>query len=525
MTTKSHDPITLAVIQSSLAAAAEEMFLLLRKTAMSPIIHEVLDVGTGVTDGEGNIVCSGAGIPSFVGVLDKAVRRIIEIHGPDGIHEGDLFATNDPSFGGVTHLSDVVIAQPVFYQGDRIAWTASIAHWSDIGGMTPGSMSTRAREIYQEGLRLPAIRLFERGKEIRPVFEIIAVNSRLPDFALGDLWSQIAASRRAGGRIRRLVSAYGIDSYGAALAALFLEGEKRALAGLAALPQGEFHIEDEKDSGIVWRATIRISESEFLVDLRDNPDQSDGPWNTSRDGSVISAQMLFKALTDPEFPANEGSFKPLAVLTRDGSIFDAAAPAPHGYYFETRIGLYDMLWRCIAATMPDRMPAGHFASICGTVIAGTHPDTGRRFTMVEPQMGGWGATADRDGESCMYSTSHGETFNCPVEICESRYGLEVGWKRMSDDSSGNGLHKGGKGMSLCYRPRASAIVAAGFSRYRKNVWGLCGGEPGGTNRIRLVRSNGTEESHAFVSDLEVGPGDELIVETANGGGWGKPKEE
>ena len=522
MTNAAEDPITLAVIQSGLSAAADEMFSMLRKTAMSPIIHEVLDVGTGVTDGAGNIVGSGAGIPSFVGVLDKAVRRIIEIHGAENIRDGDLFVTNDPNFGGVTHLSDVVIAQPVFFECSCVAWTASIAHWSDIGGMTPGSMSTRATEIYQEGLRLPAVRLFERGQEISAVFEIIAANSRLPDFALGDLWSQIAASRRAGSRIRRLASAYGIDAYEAAIEALFLEGERRARAGLSALPQGEFRIEDEKDSGIVWRATIRISDAEFVVDLRENPDQRDGPWNTSRDGSVISAQMIFKAMTDPEFPANEGSFRPLTVLTRAGSIFDSISPAPHGYYFETRIGLYDMLWRCLASIMPGSLPAGHFASICGTVVAGKHPDTGRRFTMVEPQMGGWGATAERDGENCMYSTSHGETFNCPVEICEARYGLEVAWKRMRDDKSGNGIHKGGKGMSLCYRPRAPAVVAAGFSRHRKSVWGLNGGAPGGTNRLRLVRASGTEESHAFVSDLEVGPGDELIIETANGGGWGAP---
>lgn len=153
------------------------------------------------------------------------------------------------------------------------------------------------------------------------------------------------------------------------------------------MPRGEFRIEEERYSGIAWRATIRISDTEFLVDLRDNPDQQDGPWNTSRDGSVTSAQMMFKAMTDPDFPADEGSFRPLKVLTRLGSIFAAADRAPRGYYFETRIGLYDLLWRCLASVMPDRIPAGHYASICGTVIAGSHPDTGRRFAMVEPQMG------------------------------------------------------------------------------------------------------------------------------------------
>ena len=200
------DPVTLSVIQSALTAAADEMFAVLRKTAMSPIIYEVLDVGTGITDAQGRLVCSGAGIPTFVGVLDKAVQRILTLHPADTIRHGDMFITNDPYYGGVTHLSDVVLALPVFAQDALIGWSASIAHWNDIGGMTPGSMSTKATEIFQEGLRLPAIRLFDAGEAVTPVFEIIAANSRLPDFARGDLWAQIAACRRAATRMQALAT-------------------------------------------------------------------------------------------------------------------------------------------------------------------------------------------------------------------------------------------------------------------------------------------------------------------------------
>ena len=162
----SADPVTLTVIQSGIRAAAREMFETLRKTAMSPIIYEVLDVGTGVTDAAGNLADSGAGIPTFVGVIDKAVRRIIELTGSESIVEGDLFVTNDPNFGGVTHLNDVVLAMPVFHAGERIAWAASIGHWSDVGGMTPGSMSTDAVDIHQEGLRLPAVRFRRRQQQV-----------------------------------------------------------------------------------------------------------------------------------------------------------------------------------------------------------------------------------------------------------------------------------------------------------------------------------------------------------------------
>lgn len=513
------DPFTAQVIQASLVAAADEMFAVLKKTAMSPIIYEVLDVGTGITDAAGDLVSSGAGIPTFVGVLDKAVKRIIEVNG-DAIRDGDIYITNDPYYGGVTHLNDVVIALPVFAQGELVAWTASIAHWNDVGGRTPGSMAVDVTEIFQEGLRLPAVKLFENGEPLRSVFDIIATNSRLPDFVTGDLWAQVAASRKAEARIRQLVEAHGLAAYHNALSALFDEGERRARAGLAELPAGTYQIEEEQDDGALWRATVTVSPDRFVVDITDNPEQRNAPYNTSRDGAVISAQMIFKALTDPTLLTNAGSFRALEVVTRPGTVFHATGTAPHGYYFETRIRLADMLWQCMARALPELLPAGSFASICGTVIAGEHPDTGRRFTMVEPQMGGWGATATRDGLDAMYSGNHGETFNCPVEICEARYGIDVGYKRLNDGGEGAGLHSGGKGLEMSYRPRGPAVLSAGYSRNRVPVWGLAGGGNGGTNGLSVIRGKGSREDYAFASGVGISPGDEILIHTANGGGWG-----
>ncbi|NOZ33080.1 MAG: hydantoinase B/oxoprolinase family protein [Alphaproteobacteria bacterium] len=515
------DPFTVSVIQAGLIASADEMFAVLKKTAMSPIIYEVLDVGTGITDAAGNLISSGAGIPTFVGVLDKAVRRIIEIHGDGHIQPGDMFITNDPYFGGVTHLNDVVIALPVFVNGERVAWSASIAHWNDVGGKVAGSMATDVGEIFAEGLRLPAVKLFEGGKKIAPVFDIIAVNSRLPDFVVGDLWAQIAAGRRAEKRIVQLVETYGLPDFFTALADLFETGEQRALSGLSGLPNGKFTITEEQDDGTCWRAAITISPNRFEVDLRGNPAQRAAPYNTSRDGAVISGQMIFKALTDPTLFANAGSFRPLEVITEPGTIFHATGSAPHGFYFETRIRLYDMLWQAMAKVMPARLPAGHFASICGTVLAGVHPDTGRRYTMVEPQMGGWGATAERDGLDAMYSASHGDTFNCPVEICEARYGIEVGYKKLAaPPAPDQGRFRGGRGVMTQYRMGGQAMLSVGFSRNRVPVWGANGGRAGGTNRVRVHRRNGASENLGFASGVALEPGDEIEIETAGGGGWG-----
>ena len=523
MPSRPDDPITATVIQASLVAAADEMFAVLKKTAMSPIIYEVLDVGTGITDPHGELVSSGAGIPTFVGVLDKAVKRIVELHGLDTIRDGDCFITNDPYYGGVTHLNDVVIALPVFAEGACVAWAASIAHWNDVGGKTPGSMAVDVSEIFQEGLRLPAVKLFENGKPIASVFDII-----------------IGQFAPAGFRARRSVGAdrgepQGRDAHPPAGRDLWARRLScrdrqpvRSKASGAAEPVSP-RCRTARSASRKSRTTARCGapRSAFRPSAsrsisRGNPKQRDAPYNTSRDGAVISCQMIFKALTDPTLFANAGSFRALEVVTEPGTIFHAEGTAPHGYYFETRIRLYDMLWQCMARALPERLPAGHFASICGTVLSGNHPDTGRRFTMVEPQMGGWGATVARDGLDAMYSASHGDTFNCPVEICEARYGIDVGYKRLNETAEGKGQHGGGKGLSVSYRPRGRAMLSAGYSRNRRPVWGLAGGANGGTNGLSVSRGSGEREAYAFVSGLIVEPGDEILIGTANGGGWGKP---
>ena len=247
MTALKTDPITLEIIQDSLQSISDEMFAAFRKTAMSAIIYEVLDMGTCITDGDGNLASSGAGIPAFVGVLDKAVKRIIEVnHGPDEIRPGDIFATNDPFYGGVTHLNDVVLAMPVFADGRRVAWTANIAHWNDVGGMVPGSISNEAREIFQEGLRLPAVKLVSAGTLIKSVIEIMKCNSRLPDYLEGDMWAGIAAARVGERRLLELIGKYGLDTFITAID-LFMEyGEQMSLSALKKLPNGRLCTRGER---------------------------------------------------------------------------------------------------------------------------------------------------------------------------------------------------------------------------------------------------------------------------------------
>jgi N-methylhydantoinase B len=518
------DPITLEIIQNSLQSISDEMFAAFRKTAMSAIIYEVLDLGTGITDGEGNLASSGAGIPAFVGVLDKAVKRIIELNDVDAFRPGDIFATNDPFYGGVTHLNDVVLAMPVFAEGELVAWTANIAHWNDVGGMVTGSISNEAKEIFQEGLRLPAIKLISEGTPIKSVVEIMKVNSRLPDFLQGDMWAGIAAARVGERRIVDLVDKYGLETFQNALRVFMDYGEQVARRALAELPKGRFSLEEEQDSGVVYTVTFDIGDDEFLVDLRDNPDQDAGPNNASRDGTEVAAQMVFMNITGAHASANAGHFRPLRLLTRPGSVFDASPPAAFATYYEVEIRLYDVMWRCLAPHLGDRLPAGSFASICGTFIGGKHPDTGRHFTIVEPQVGGWGGSSSRDGNSAMFSGFHGDTFNCPAEVAEARYGLYVEQLRLNDEPGGEGEHRGGKGIVLDYRVRSNGcFFTCAYTRNKHLPWPLHSGREGSPNYAEVIRSDGNVEEYAVVTALDVNEDDVIRIHTGDGGGYGDPQ--
>lgn len=301
-------------------------------------------------------------------------------------------------------------------------------------------------------------------------------------------------------------------------------GEEVSRRGLSTLPKGRFEIAEEQDDSQIFRVAIEISDEEFVVDLRDNPAQSAGPHNASRDGVYICAQMVLKALTDPQAPANAGSFRPLRVLTRPGTVFDATEPAAHGFYFEVEMRVFDLMFRCLAPHMSGRLPAGHFASICGTVIGGTHPDSGRHFTIVEPQMGGWGAAKGRDGISPLFSTFHGETFNCPIEIAEARYGVHVEQVTLNPAEGGDGQWRGGKGLLVDYRIRGDGtFMTLGYSRSRIRPWGLAGGADGTPNYVEVLRASGDSERYSMATGVIVNEGDLIRIRTGSGGGYGDPK--
>lgn len=519
-----HDPITLEIIQNSLRSISDEMFSTIGKTAMSPIIYEVLDMATAIVTADAELASAGSGIPAFVGALDKSVAKVIEVHGLENIKDGDIFATNDPYYGGVTHLNDMVLLKPVFYQEKIIAWTVNIAHWNDVSGKSPGSMSIDATEIFQEGLRVPVVRMFQNDEPISGVLDMIVCNSRMPDFLKGDMWAQVAALRLGATRIIELADKYGVDTYLSAVNGYLDFGEKMARLAIEKLPDGHYQIQDLQDDGSTLNVAMDVVGDELVIDLTNAPEQSGGPDNLSRDGTFLGCQMALMGLIGDRDMANGGCFRPMTVKTTEGTIYHVKEPGACGIYFETMIRLNDLLWRCLAEQITDNLPSGNFSSICATIMGGIHPDTGRHYSIIEPELGGWGAGKGFDGVNAMFSAMHGDTFNCPAEIAETRYGVKVGQMALNDEDGGAGQYRGGKGIVIDYVIRNDdSFLTCAYTRSEVPPWGLNKGETGTFNRIEVIRTGDSTERHAMSTEVKINTDDIVRIITANGGGYGDPK--
>ncbi|WP_374818676.1 hydantoinase B/oxoprolinase family protein [Brucella grignonensis] len=520
------DHFTIEIIQNSLQAICDEMFAVMQKTSMSAIIYEVLDMGTAIVDEHGNLASAGAGIPLFIAGMDKTVSFIKKHCEKTGmaIEDGDIFVTNDPYYGGITHLNDVIFAMPVFKDGEIVAWTTDIAHWNDVGGMVPGSMAPNATEIFQEGLRLPAVKIVEKGKTNHSLIETMKINSRMPSFLEGDLWAGIAAVRIGAKRILETVDKYSAETFRRAIAEYLDYGERVTLGALKRLPKGTFTHTEEQDDGIVNSCTITIEDAKFIVDLRDNP-ANPGPFNISRHAALLSAQLLIKSIADDSPICNGGNFRPIEFLTKKGTMYDPEEPAPQGIYYEMVVQLYDLLWRCLAKSLPGMLPAGQYASMCATVIGGTHPDTGRAYALVEPQLGGWGAFSGSDGASAIFTGFHGLTFNCPAEINEARNGIIVQSLCLNDDQGGEGEYRGGRGIKAEYLLRSKdPFLTICYRRSKNPPWALEGGNQGTPNYVEILGEDGSIEKVSVLTNRKLKQNDVIRIVTGNGGGYGKPAD-
>jgi N-methylhydantoinase B len=526
-----HDPVTLQVIKDSLTAIGQEMFQVMIRTSMSPIIYETTDFAVGLTDANGELIAQGNGVAGFLAALDTAAQSALIHHPPATLFEGDVIITNTPYEGGGTHLSDVIIIVPIFHEGSLVGFSVNKSHWTEIGGKDAGSVSTTSREIFQEGLHLRFVKLYEKGRLNQSLVEVIAANVRMPDQTLGDVHAGVAAARTGEKRVQQLFERYGGVTVSFAMNDLLDYGERVTRMQLAFLPQGVFEAEDilEEDGAgngpFRLKVKVTLEGGRMIADFTGTDPQAPGPINSTRTGLITAVRCALKAITDPDIPANGGCFRHVEIVCPDATLVTAMSPAPVSIYYESLVAVIELVWKALAPAMSDRLPAGHYRTVGGTFLAGVHPDTHQFFVLGEPLLGGWGATHDRDGLSGMFCCANGETYNIPVELAESRYGVQIEQYAFHTEPGGAGKFRGGRGVVLDYRVTAEeAFLTVTYSRTDSLPWPLGRGAPGSPNRAEIHRNDGSIERHTMATGLSVKKGELIRIFTGHGGGFGDPRE-
>lgn len=525
------DPFTGEIIKNGIQALTDEMFAVMRRTAKSPIIYEVLDFGVGITDAAGSLVAMGYGTPFLLSALESIVQAVLHKYGSAAIRPGDVFISNDPFRAVTTHLNDVGLAAPVFSDDKLIAFVAVNAHWTDVGGKDPGSLTTDSTEIFQEGFQLPTIRLFNGGDAVQDVFDLIESNIRLPDMSMGDLAASIATLKVGQRRLLEMTGRYSAALMTQTMRELLDQGEAATRRECLQLPHGRFEAEDWIDDDghgngpIKLRVAVTITDDAFIVDFTGTDPQAKGPVNVTSIGLRSAVRCAFLAIANPSASPNSGCFRPLKVVCPEGTVFSAQRPAPVATYFDGMAHAVELVWKALAAHLPRRLTAGHSASVCLAVLAGVHPVTGTYGLLVETLAGGWGAAHDHDGVNGTGCVANGETYNIPVEVRESKFGIRCDGYGYHNEDGGFGEFNGGKGLRLDYTVLSeSASLTCVFGRTRTRPWGLAGGSDGTVNYVRVTRVDGSEETYGRAARIALRKGDRIALVTGTGGGYGRPAD-
>jgi N-methylhydantoinase B len=520
------DPFTREVIGHQLRAAAREMFVTLGRASQSPIIYEVLDYACGICDRNGGLVAEAEGIPGFIGVLGHAATEMLDQHG-DTMRDGDVYVLNDPFRGGGTHLSDVALVAPIVCDSDVVAFAVNKAHWTEVGGASPGSWAPGAGEIYQEGLIFPGVPVYRDGELNDSLVDLIRANVRLPSMTVGDLFAGVAALRSAQQRVQDMCRRFGAATLRAAMDELHDLGERRALLALADLPPGTYEADDWLDDNGVTdeplyvRVRVDVGLDRFVCDFTGSAPQSKGSVNSTWSSLHAACRSAYKAVVGPELATTDGLFRPLQIVAPEGCIFNATRPAPVGVYWESSDFATDLVWKALAEAVPERLTAGHHLSVCGLVLSGVH--NGERIILVEPQAGGWGAGFDRNGTSALFPCGDGDTKNIPAEVAEARYPIRMIRHELRRDNAGNGRFIGGRGAVREFEVLAEAELTTSFGRHRFPPWGVAGGAPGSDNAVEIYRSGELLVRAGKLARVALERGDVVRILTGSGGGWGPPE--
>ena len=516
-------PVEFEVFKNLYLSIAEEMGVTLCRTGFSPNIKERLDYSCAVYDADGETIAQGDHMPVHLGAMPLSVRAAIDAFAMD---PGDVVMLNDPFRGG-THLPDITLVSPVFLARERkpAFFVANRAHHSDVGGMSPGSMPV-ARELYQEGLILPPVRLARRGRIVDDVLALVLANVRTPDEREGDLTAQIAANRVADARLRHTVRRYGRRASLGYAAALQDYTERVLRATIREIPDGRYAFEDALDDDgfgdtpIRIRAVVQIRGDRATIDFTGSDPQAEGSVNANFAMTLSACLYAFRCLVQDDVLYNAGVARPLTVFAPEGTIVNARRPAAvAGGNVETSQRITDVVLGALGRAMPDRLPAASQGTMNNVTLGGTHPRTGRPFAYYETIGGGMGGRRGLAGLSGVH-THMSNTRNTPVEAIEHYLPVRIRQYRLRRGSGGAGKSAGGEGIVREYEMLTATSVTVISERRRGAPYGVRGGAPGASGRNTLIR-DGQEQVLPGKVQLQLLPGDRLRIETPGGGGYGK----
>ncbi|HTD54168.1 MAG TPA: hydantoinase B/oxoprolinase family protein [Silvibacterium sp.] len=526
------DPIDLAVLQSAVHSIAEEMGAALRRTALSPNIKERRDYSCAIFDSAARVIAMGDHMPVHLGSMPMSVQAAVDAI---AFAPGDIAILNDPYAGG-THLPDITMVLPVFLpRADSVSerpafYVANRAHHADVGGAFPGSMGP-AREIYQEGIRIPPVRIVRAGQIDRGILDLILLNVRTSRERQGDLESQIGACRVGEQRMLELASKYGEQKIRMLIDELLAYSERLVRAELRKMPSGIFTAEDWMDDDGVTETPRKIAvelhfnpeEASLRIDFTGSFPQVAGSINAVRAITLSACFYVLRCLLSEDAPATAGILRPLTLHTTPGTIVDALPPAAvAGGNVETSQRIVDVLLRALAQAVPERVPAASAGTMSNLTIGGTDPRTGEPFTYYETTAGGMGARPELDGISGV-QTHMTNSLNTPIEALEYAYPFRVRHYGYRPSSGGAGRFRGGDGLIREIELLADAQVTLLSDRRKFRPYGLQGGEEGAPGRAWIAGSTGTKEELPGKCSRMVSAGDILHLETPGGGGWGKPQ--
>lgn len=518
------DPVTVEIIRNALTSAAEDMNATLIRSAYSMIIYEGGDCVVALLDKNHAVLGQSAGLPLFLGNIETCSKAVEEKYGRDVWQEDDVWILNDSYIGG-THLNDVTIFAPVFVDGSLVGFSATRAHWMDVGGKDVGA-SMDSTSIFQEGFRMGPVKLMSAGVET-DVVELIQTNTRFPYQTIGDMHAMVAALRMGAVRMQELVRKYGIEVIETARDEIFRQTEALELERVREIPDGVYSAEGVLDNDginldvpIPIKLVVTVSGNQIEFDVTESADQTEGPVNCGVAQTISALRVGYKILVSPESNSNGGSFRPLTVNVREGSVLGAVAPAACQWYFSHLGMLIDMVSRALAPALPDRVAAASHGDSMIITSAGFDPRVGREWVSMEATLGGWGAWNGADGESALINNVNGSLQDFPIEMVETKWPFRIREYSIRPDSGGAGQWRGGNGVVREYEFLADGVFGLWFERSKTPAWGLFEGN-GATGPEVVINPGTIEEKRTLKLNAEPAKkGTVVRLAVGGGGGYG-----